>query len=799
MVQGKALPKSLAKALIDEGLVENHFLGGAAGLSAVGGLAGGLVGRGMGSFMNPLIEGLGLNNNFNAFYNGLMPQDLVGRVNQSQARQTEIYNQQQNLAQALLAQSQGLGPNPAAAMLAQQTGNNVQQQAALMASMRGASTNPALVARLAAQQGAGVQQNAVGQAATLQAQQQLAAQQALQQQQSQMANQAITGEQTQLNYLTGGTSTNADIAKGNQQTRNQLIGGAMNAGGAAMGMMNDGGVVEGPEHVKGDSEKNDVVPALLSAGEIVIPKSIVQSKNAPEKAKAFVEKLLEERGGFEGVVKAKKSLKERVEHLEKLACGGMVKKKDSEVRKYNQGAFVEPIDWEDAKKWDPNEKKQELSPLESVTPESIGQSWVGDLRAALAPKPTSVFETMPTILDSETQAPMLNQAPPEPMAPVGLTQTGISQPQPSQGFSSSGELSKIEGAYAQSMERQAKAEQEQQRALSDLYSKHSEQQIEAQNKFNQRIVELNDQQDALAKDIMNHKIDPDRYWSNKGTGSKVSTIIGVMLSGIGQGLQGPGAENMAWGALQKNIERDIQAQRDELGKKQTMLSDNLRIYGNITQAEQATRLQSAAILEGQIARIAAQSNDPLVQERAKQAVLNLRLQTLPLKQQFAQEAQRKEMVQRASTGENPEFAVSVLVPEKHQSKAFEEIQTVNMYKNTAAEVKKLFNEAKKLNAATSSLPFSQQTARRKAIKAQLVGAIRETMRGTGQISDKETELMVVPLVNEPLDTDSQLDEKLTGVLSQVGGKMRAGTPILKAYGINMDINPPKRLQMGPLK
>lgn len=809
MIQGKALPKSLAKALIEAGVPAHNFgglidrgagsllgatIGGA--LGPVGSMIGGAYGAGTGvkGISNPLKDGLGLDNRFTAFYNGLSPDDLINRINQQQQRQTDIYGQQQNLAQALLAQSQGQGPNPAAAMLAQQSGNNVQQQAALMASMRGASTNPALVARLAAQQGAGIQQQSIGQAAAMQAQQQLEAQQMLQQQQAQMANNALTGEQTQLNYLTGGTSTNAQVANSNQQARNNLLGGLLNAGGAAAGLMNDGGLVKGPEHVKGDSEENDVVPALLSAGEIVIPKSIVQGKNAPEKAKKFVEKLLEERGGFEGVVKAKKSLKERVEHLEKLACGGMVKKK-GKVHKYADGGLVEP-DYASASKWEPRTswenilfgKPNELAP----TPQGIQAA------ESLPRLGGSVFDNVPAV----ESAPMgIADVPPQAaplIEPVGLTQS-LTQTQTKPSFSGAGELSSIENQYAQSMDRQAKAEQAQQRQLTDLYTRHSEQQMASQEKFNQRMIELNDQQDALAQDVMNHKVDPDRYWTNKSTGSKVSTIIGVMLSGIGQGLQGPGAENMAWTALQKNIDRDIASQRDELGKKQTMLSDNMRIYGNVVQAEQATRLQSAAILEGQIARIASQTNDPLIQERAKQAVLNLRMQTLPLKQQFAQEGQKRDLIQQASTGQNPEYAVSVLVPEKHQAKAFEEIEKVTMYKNSVNGIKQLFAEAKKLNAGLSSLPFNQQRSRREAIKAQLVGAIRETMRGTGQISDKETELMVEPLINATFDTDAQLDEKQKGVLNQISVKVRGGTPILKAYGINMDINPPKRLEMGPVR
>lgn len=93
--------------------------------------------------------------------------------------------------QGLAGQYQGIangtGPNPAQAMLNQQTGQNVAQQAALMAGQRGASQNVGLIARQAGQQGANIQQQAVGQGASMQAQQSLAALQGLGQTQSALA------------------------------------------------------------------------------------------------------------------------------------------------------------------------------------------------------------------------------------------------------------------------------------------------------------------------------------------------------------------------------------------------------------------------------------------------------------------------------------------------------------------------------------------------------------------------------------------------------------------------------------
>lgn len=133
------------------------------------------------------------------------------------ANQTNVFGQQQQLANALQQQAMGNGPNPAQAQLAQQTSNNINQQSAMMAGQRGAGQNAGMIARQAGQQGGALQQNAVGQAATLQAQQQLAAQQQLGQQQAQM--QAVAGNQIGNQMSGAGAFTNAAL-----QNQGQLLG-----------------------------------------------------------------------------------------------------------------------------------------------------------------------------------------------------------------------------------------------------------------------------------------------------------------------------------------------------------------------------------------------------------------------------------------------------------------------------------------------------------------------------------------------------------------------------------------------
>lgn len=231
-------------------------------------------------------------------------------ANQLQGAGMQGVDAQQQLLAALQLQAQGGGPNPAQAALNNATGANVANQAALLAGQRGASANAGLIGRQAAMQGAGIQQQAAGQSALMQAQQQLAAQGQLGQLGSQLVGQqgqAIGGLNQMAQGLQGmglnaaGNRNNAAVgAQGSLNSANaginQIAAGAAadvaKGGLSAAGNMllpqgkAHGGEVEGPKAglKPGDHEDNDIVPVLLSPGEIVVPRSYASD---PKAAAAF--------------------------------------------------------------------------------------------------------------------------------------------------------------------------------------------------------------------------------------------------------------------------------------------------------------------------------------------------------------------------------------------------------------------------------------------------------------------------------------------------------------------------------
>jgi len=260
-------------------------------------------------------------NNVNPFImSGIQNQQNLANVMNAQGGQG--MQQQSTLSNMLLNEAQGKGPNPAAQALANATAANTANQAALMAGQRGASANPALIARQAAMQGAANQQTAAGQSALMQAEQQLAAQGQLQQlsanqiSQQQAAQNALNtfaqGANAQNIGLQGNINqVNANLANTLIGQRGGLLGGTFQGLGAQQAVQGQGtgrssantsdstyaanlspvsggiyaqGGMVGPKSLVGmhlaKLNKGGVVPAKVSPGEIYL---------SPEKAKAVAD------------------------------------------------------------------------------------------------------------------------------------------------------------------------------------------------------------------------------------------------------------------------------------------------------------------------------------------------------------------------------------------------------------------------------------------------------------------------------------------------------------------------------
>lgn len=231
-------------------------------ISSLLGTAGGFKGTGVDGPQNPTNQGQ-IDQAYAGTQNTLQGQQALLQALQAQnalGNQSQVYNQLQGVVN-------GVGPNPAQTMLQQSTGQNVANQAALMAGQRGAGANVGLMARQNAQLGSGIQQQAAGQGATLQANQSLNALNSAGQMASTQANQQIgqMNANTAANLQEQGNlfgaqnninQVNSRLIEGNSQQQESALGGSMSGAGSAMAAFAGGGVVGDPNQPQGQPKSS---------------------------------------------------------------------------------------------------------------------------------------------------------------------------------------------------------------------------------------------------------------------------------------------------------------------------------------------------------------------------------------------------------------------------------------------------------------------------------------------------------------------------------------------------------------
>lgn len=261
------------------------------------------IGQKLGQFGHFVGDELGLNQNY-----GKVGPQTIDTTNYNQDR-----GNQNDLMAMYKAQAAGTGPSMAQGLLQQATDQNINQAMALGAAQQGQGMGYAGALRNIADQSAQARQQGAGQAALLKNQEMLQGQNQLGGLLGTMAGQdlGLAGAQANLNATTD--MYNSGVQTGNRDRLGNLIGGvgqgiaSIASGGGrppAPGMAHGGqvaayvrrdGVHESGYTRRGtDSPFNDIVPAMLSPGEIVLPRSVAQSPDAGARAAEFVSEV---RGG----------------------------------------------------------------------------------------------------------------------------------------------------------------------------------------------------------------------------------------------------------------------------------------------------------------------------------------------------------------------------------------------------------------------------------------------------------------------------------------------------------------------
>lgn len=394
-----------------------------------------------------------------------------------------------------------------------------------------------------------------------------------------------------------------------------------NPNGGAMGMfgkiapmfaaLNEGGdpagTVPGQAKVKGDSLKNDTVPAMLSPGEIVIPRHITQHARAPELAAKFVEMEL---------------LKQQ--HDNKMACGGMAKN-------YADGGGVP-----EALRAEASEMNQgpNLGMPQQFMP-NVGQGVEEQMSVPMGPYAQIALGQQDQLGPAREASSALEQV------PNGPASGSVPAPNARPGQQTSRESQVGSGG----MDSYLKAKEG---AIKDAQA----QAAEANYRYNQQEWNANQDRELLMNKIRDGQVDPNRVFNNMSTGEKVLKSIGLVLGGIGSGLTHQ--PNVALSLLNKQIDNDIKAQEMDLNKNQNLLRENFARTGDIRLAREATRVQQKDMLAMKLEQVENNSQDPFVRQKAQLMRNQLALQNA---QTVGQMQMWREMMGQGGGQQTPEQQV----------------------------------------------------------------------------------------------------------------------------------------------
>lgn len=274
------------------------------------------------------------------------------------------------------------------------------------------------------------------------------------------------------------------------------------------------------------------------------------------------------------------------------------------------------------------------------------------------------------------QLPVKN--PVAPPMPPGAQLSAPIQTQPGQsgdpfGVNTASEANEAGlGMQMSGIQEQSNAEQQQNKALAAAQGQAAIKEQQQLDQFQQNQQAIFNHHDQFMQAVQDGKIDPQHYMSSRGVGTRIMQGIGLLLGGIGQGLVG--GSNPAMDYINKQIDNDIDAQKQELGKRQNLVSANLAYFNNMRQGTEMSRLMMQSVVGHQILKAAAATNNPIIAAKAKIAAGQL---IQGASQGLGQMAMKKTLLGQVNQGETTpqqeSHIVSMLAPPEGRQEAMKQL------------------------------------------------------------------------------------------------------------------------------
>lgn len=298
-----------------------------------------------------------------------------------------------------------------------------------------------------------------------------------------------------------------------------------------------------------------------------------------------------------------------------------------------------------------------------------------------------------------------------------------------------------------------------------------------QKEFHETYQALEDDRKARMEALDRAKINPNKYWEERSIPGKVSSIIGMILGGLGGGLLHQ--ENPALKLFQAQVDNSLKAQQANLGKQENLLAANMKQFGNLHDAMNITRMQLHDKLAMDLQKAAAHAQDPMAKARLLQEAGKLMQANAPIAQQLAM---KKTLLSGAARGVvNPAMAISAVYPKEHQEPALKELKEAQMGIKARDNVLSAFDQIAKLNTMGSRLGNPVQSASQiDALWQPLVAQLSKETAGRFTEQDAQMLDKLKPMLKDNPETAAK---KRTAILKLISEKLQY--PHLKSQGIDL--------------
>ncbi len=310
----------------------------------------------------------------------------------------------------------------------------------------------------------------------------------------------------------------------------------------------------------------------------------------------------------------------------------------------------------------------------------------------------------------------------------------------------------------------------QQKQMQDTYKLHADQ--------------LTTQNEQLYNAVASSKVDPNHFWNSKTTGGKIMATVGLLLGGIAGGANGTNI-NQVQQQLNRYVEQDIEAQKNDQSNKMNLYKMGLERYRDAQSAQQFATLQSNALLQGTLQKIAAQTGAPQAQATAQQMIGQLGVQNAGIRSELAmKQAAFGAMNQPTTPGVNRDklrlLVQAGVIPKEDVPSTMKEYGDYTQLSNVLDHTDNVFNTATK-NAnyrqrISEAIPFGSHiptftdaSKNYRAVTDDWLGNI--TKETEGRVTPTDVDLMR-PSLPQPGDSPETATIKINNIKDQIREKYK---------------------------